>query len=130
MRDNMIKRLYHQRTGYWKPDGEGLEQFAPHEWAAALNLLGGESDRSFTQAAETLVAQGDHALALKLADLGLLAHPESTSLTEIRRRALNRLRERHQQLNPFKFIVYSEWAGAELPPIAEGELAVRTTTSG
>src|SRR5205823_5529469 len=34
MRDNVIKRMYHQRTGYWKPDGEGMEQFAPGEWAA------------------------------------------------------------------------------------------------
>jgi len=43
-RDNFMKRVYHQRTGYWRPDGEGLEYFAPKEWAAALNLLGGERE--------------------------------------------------------------------------------------
>ena len=41
MRDNVIKRTHHQRTGYWKPDGEGMEDIAPREWAAALDLLGG-----------------------------------------------------------------------------------------
>jgi len=38
-------------------------------------------------------------------------------LTHLRRQALDRLREQYQQLNPFKFIIYSEWAGAELPPV-------------
>ena len=31
--------------------------------------------------------------------------------------AAPRLVERNQQLNPFKFIIYSEWAGAELLPL-------------
>src|SRR5260370_350515 len=33
MRDNIIKRVYHQQSGYWKPDGEGIEDLAPVEWA-------------------------------------------------------------------------------------------------
>ena len=37
-RDNFVKRVYHQSTGYWKPDGEGMEVLAPAEWAAALDL--------------------------------------------------------------------------------------------
>jgi len=41
MRDQLMTRVYQQRTGYWKPDGEGMEVFAPSEWAAALDLLGG-----------------------------------------------------------------------------------------
>jgi hypothetical protein len=36
---------------------------------------------------------------------------------DLRRRALNGLRARHQQLNPFKFIIYSEWAGTALLPV-------------
>ena len=35
----------------------------------------------------------------------------------LRRRALDSMRLRHQQLSPFKFIIYSEWAGAELSPV-------------
>ncbi len=117
MRDQFIKRVYLQRTGYWKPDGEGLEIFAPKEWATALNLLAGEKEDAFTRSAKALLDQGDYALALKLADLGLLNYPTSRTLTDIRRQTLDRLREKNQQINPFKFIIYSEWAGAELPPV-------------
>jgi glyoxylase-like metal-dependent hydrolase (beta-lactamase superfamily II) len=117
MRDQLMKRVYHQRTGYWKPDGEGMEVFAPKEWAAALDLLGGGNEEAFVRSAKVLLERSDDALALKLTDLGLLTYPTSQPLTSLRRQALDRLRERYQQLNPFKFIIYSEWAGAELPPV-------------
>jgi glyoxylase-like metal-dependent hydrolase (beta-lactamase superfamily II) len=117
MRDNVIKRVYHQRSGYWKPDGEGVEQLAPAEWAAALNVLGGGKEQAFVTSATTLLAQGDSTLAHKLVEFGLLCYPSSHQLTALRREALDRLREVNQQLNPFKFIVYSQWAEAELRPV-------------
>jgi hypothetical protein len=64
-----------------------------------------------------LLEQRADVLALKVADLGLLNYPASRGLTEARRHALDRLRVRHQGLNPFKFIVYSEWAKADLAPV-------------
>lgn len=117
MRDNFIKRVHHQRSGYWKPDGEGMEVLAPKEWAAALNLLAGERESAFVRSAQTLLGQGDHVLALKLADVGLVSYPGSEALAILRRQALDGLRAKHQQLNPFKFIIYSEWAGAALVPV-------------
>ncbi len=117
VRENFVKRLYAQRTGYWKPDGEGMEVVAPREWAAALELLAGGRESAFADAARTLLGRGDHVLALKVADLGLINRPESSTLADLRRRALDGLRARNQGLNPFKFIVYSEWAGADLPPV-------------
>ena len=117
MREQFIKRVYLQRTGYWKPDGEGLELFTPKEWASALNLLSGEKEDAFARSAKALLDQGDYAMTLKLTDLGLLNYSASRTLTDLRRQALDRLREKYQQINPFKFIIYSEWAGAELPPV-------------
>jgi hypothetical protein len=106
-----------QRTGYWKVDGEGIEVVSPQEWAAALNLLAGRQEDAFLRGAQALLEQRADVLALKVADLGLLNYPASHALTEIRRQALDRLRVRHQGLNPFKFIVYSEWAKADLVPV-------------
>ena len=40
--DHFIARLYHQRTGYWQPDGQGLDPGSPEERAAALDLLAGK----------------------------------------------------------------------------------------
>jgi hypothetical protein len=119
MRENVIKRIYHQRTGYWKPDGEGMEEFSPTEWAAALDLLGGGTIDAFKSAGTALLEQHDSALALRLIDAGLERYEASQELTALRRQALDQLRERYQQLNPFKFIVYSEWAGAELLPVTD-----------
>jgi len=117
MRDNFVKRVYHQSTGYWKPDGKGMEVLAPAEWAAALDLLGGQREDAFVRTVRGLTERGDDVLALKLAQLGLVRYPSSEALATLRRRALDNLRARHQQLSPFKFIIYSEWAGAELSSV-------------
>jgi glyoxylase-like metal-dependent hydrolase (beta-lactamase superfamily II) len=117
MRDNFVKRVYHQSTGYWKPDGEGMEVLASAEWAAALDLLGGHREDAFVRTVRGLAERGDDVLALKLADVGLVRYPSSEALAASRRRALDNMRLRHQQLSPFKFIIYSEWAGAELSPV-------------
>jgi glyoxylase-like metal-dependent hydrolase (beta-lactamase superfamily II) len=117
MRGNFVKRVYGQSTGYWKPDGEGMEVLAPAEWAAALDVLGGHREDAFVRSARVLAERGDDVLALKLAQLGLVRYPSSEALAALRRRALDGLRARYQQLDPFKFIIYSEWAGAELPPV-------------
>jgi hypothetical protein len=37
----LLFRLYHQRTGYWQPDGQGIDPRNPEERAAALDLLAG-----------------------------------------------------------------------------------------
>jgi hypothetical protein len=117
IRDNFIQRVVHKRTGYWKPDGDGIEVLTPRQWAGALNLLAGGQEAAFVRSGRALLEQGDEGVALKLADLGLRNYPASRALTDLRRRALDRLRVREQGLNPFKFIVYSEWAGADLPPV-------------
>jgi hypothetical protein len=38
-------------------------------------------------------------------------------VARLRRTALHRLMEQHQQLDPFKFLIYAELAGAEIGPV-------------
>jgi glyoxylase-like metal-dependent hydrolase (beta-lactamase superfamily II) len=117
MRENLVKRLYQQRTGYWQTDGEGVEVFSRAEQATALDLVAGGSADALNRAVVTLVERGDSALALRVADLALARHPSHADLVAGRNRALTGLRLKNQ-FNPFKFIVYSELQGAELssPP--------------
>ena len=117
IRDHFTERLYHQRTGYWQPDGTGLEPATAAEHAAALDLLAGGRDEQFAAAAATLIGQGDHALALQIIQPGLLRHPASITLAGLRRTALHRLMEAYQQSDPFKFLIYAELAGAEIGPV-------------
>ncbi len=114
MRDNLIQRVHHQRTGYWKADGEGIEVFTAAEWAGALDLLGGQTAQAFTSVGEDLLDRGDLTLALRLVDYGLLRHSDDETLRGLRRRVLYRLLERYQQLSPFKFMMYATEAGVEL----------------
>ena len=117
IRDHFTERLYHQRTGYWQPDGRGLEPATAAEHAAALDLLAGGREEQFAAAAATLIGQGDHALALQIIQPGLLRHPASSTLAGLRRTALHRLMEAYQQSDPFKFLIYAELAGAEIGPV-------------
>jgi hypothetical protein len=87
------------------------------ERAAALDLLAGEAEEPFVNAAATLIGQGDHALALDIITPGLLRHPASAALAELRLTALHRLMERYQQTDPFRFLIYAELAGAEIGPV-------------
>lgn len=116
-RDTFIARLYQQRTGYWQPDGHGLDPRSQEERAAALDLLAGEKAEAFVTAAATLAGQGDLALALEILTPGLLRHPDSSELADLRQAVLHRLMEQRQLLDPFGFLVYAELAGAELSPV-------------
>jgi len=116
-RDDFIARLYHQRTGYWQPDGQGLDPRSQEETAAALDLLAGGKADAFVTAAATLAGQGGLALALEILAPGLLRHPDSSELAELRQAVLVRLMEQRQLSDPFGFLVYAELARAELAPV-------------
>jgi hypothetical protein len=115
-RDDFIARLYHQRTGYWQPDGQGLDPRSQEE-RAALDLLAGEKADAFAYAGASLADQGDLALALEIITPGLLRHPDSSELAELREAVLVRLMEQRQLLDPFGFLVYAELAGAEFSAV-------------
>jgi glyoxylase-like metal-dependent hydrolase (beta-lactamase superfamily II) len=118
IRDHFVQRLYHQHSGYWQPDGQGLEPVDAADRAAALDLLAGGRPELFASAARTLLAQRDGALALEIITAGLARHPESRELADLRQRALYRLMERHQLQDPFRFLIYAELAGVEIGPVA------------
>jgi glyoxylase-like metal-dependent hydrolase (beta-lactamase superfamily II) len=116
LRDTFVQRTYAEHAGYWQGNGEGIEQFTRAEWAAALDAVSG-SESGFVQGAEQLESRGDSALALRVAELGLLRYPNSNALRESRGRALGSLRSVNSTVNPFRFIVYSELASQPLAPV-------------
>lgn len=115
-RDHFIQRVHRQRTGYWHHRGGGVEHFTPAELAAAADLLGGGTPAAFHTAGAELTRRGEHALALRVLDLGLLSHPRAPELLHLRRSVLQRLVERNQFLDPFKFVYYAGLADLELAP--------------
>jgi hypothetical protein len=88
------------------------------EWAGALDALSGNSDAAFSRVADELERRGDAGMALQIAELGLVRHPKSEALAQSKARALATLRLVNAQMNPFRFIVYSELAQRSLPAVA------------
>jgi glyoxylase-like metal-dependent hydrolase (beta-lactamase superfamily II) len=115
-RDTFVQRVYAEHAGYWQSNGEGMDEFTRGEWASALDLLG-HSDVAFARASDDLTSRGDSTMALRIAELGLVRYPSSVALKTSREGALTMLRSRYSQMNPFRFIIYSEWAGRDLPPV-------------
>jgi glyoxylase-like metal-dependent hydrolase (beta-lactamase superfamily II) len=118
IRDHFVQRLYHQHSGYWQPDGQGLEPVDPADRAAALDLLADGRPERFASAARALLAQRNPALALEIITAGLARHPDAPELAQLRQQARYRLMERHQLQDPFRFLIYAELAGVEIGPVA------------
>jgi glyoxylase-like metal-dependent hydrolase (beta-lactamase superfamily II) len=114
-RDNFIRRVYHQRAGWWHPADDG-ELFPPAELAAAVDLVGGGTVTAFSAAATELTKRREHALALRILDLGLLSHPGAPELVELRADVLGKLVAKHQALDSFKFAYYAGLIDLELAP--------------
>jgi glyoxylase-like metal-dependent hydrolase (beta-lactamase superfamily II) len=117
MRGAFIQRLHRERTGYWQANLEGLEPIEDSSWAMALDKLAGGDPTRWKGTLETLLAQGDFALAWQLGERAVLAHPDNSELNALRLRAIHGLRARHQLTNPFKLIVLSERADSTIAPI-------------
>lgn len=116
-RTQFIQRLHRSRTGYWQPGGEGLTTISEGQWAVALDLLADGKVTRWTDTIEELLASGDLDLAWRLAERAIQIHPDDPKLISLRLRTLAAQRSRYQQYNPFKFIVYSELAGAPNPAL-------------
>jgi len=117
VRDHFLQRLHLEKAGYWQADGDGMHVLARSEWAALLDQFADSSDGPFVRVAEDLIARGDAPLALEVTELGLLRHPSSARLQSGRKQALSMLIDRFNPVDPFRFIIYSQWAGARLPPV-------------
>ena len=117
IRDHFVQRLQRQHSGYWQPDGSGMEPIGPEARAAALDLLAGGSPEKFADTVRTLLAQRDAELALEIAAAGLRSHPDHPGLAQLRQQALYRLMERHQLQDPFRYLIYAEMAEVEVGPV-------------
>lgn len=115
VREGMIKRMHRQHTGYWQPDGEGVEDIFPDEWALALDLLAAGDPGRHADVVRDLLDRDYVPIALRLVDHALLRHADHPALAALRQEALERLVERNLNTGPFRFVLYSGLSGIELP---------------
>jgi glyoxylase-like metal-dependent hydrolase (beta-lactamase superfamily II) len=118
LREHVIDRLYDQNVGYWQPDLEGLEHPTRADRAALLVDYLGVSEGQLVKAVERLAADGKYELAASALESSGNRFERSSSVANAKRLVYLKLMEKHQNTDPFKFIIYSAKAGEQTPQIA------------
>lgn len=115
LREHVIDRLYDQNVGYWQPDLQGLEHLTRADHAELLVDYLGVSERQLVNAEERLAADGKYELAASLLESAGDRFDGSSSVASAKRLVYLKLMEKHQNTDPFKFIIYSGKIGEQTP---------------
>jgi glyoxylase-like metal-dependent hydrolase (beta-lactamase superfamily II) len=118
LREHVIDRLYDQNVGYWQPDLQGLEHLTRRDHAELLVDYLGVSERQLVNTVERLTADGKYELAASLLESSGDRFEHSASVASVKRLVYLKLMEKHQNTDPFKFIIYSGKIGEQTPQIA------------
>ena len=115
LREHVIDRLYDQNVGYWQPDLQGLEHLSRSDHAELLVDYLGVSERQLVKTVERLTADGKYELAASLLESSGDRFERSASVANAKRLVYLKLMEKHQNTDPFKFIIYSGKIGEQTP---------------
>jgi hypothetical protein len=115
MREHVIDRLYHQTIGYWQPDLQGLEHLTRADQAELLVDYLGVSESQLVKTLERLIADGKYELAASLLESSGDRFSHSGPVAHSKRLVYLKLIEKHQNTDPFKFIIYSAKIGEQTP---------------
>ena len=118
LREHFIDRLYDQNVGYWQPDLQGMDHLTRADHAELLVDYLGLSERQLVKAVERLVADGKYELAALLLESTGSRFEGSASVANARRLVYLKLMEKHQNTDPFKFIIYSGQIAEQIPQLA------------
>jgi glyoxylase-like metal-dependent hydrolase (beta-lactamase superfamily II) len=121
LREHVIDRLYDQNVGYWQPDLQGLEHLGRADRAELLVDYLGLSEKELVRTVERLAADGKYELAASLLESSGSKFEHSTSVANAKRLVYLKLMEKHQNTDPFKFIIYSGKIGEQTPQMASGK---------
>jgi glyoxylase-like metal-dependent hydrolase (beta-lactamase superfamily II) len=120
LREHVIDRLYDQNIGYWQPDLQGLDHLTRADRAELLVEYLGLSERQLVKAVERLAEDGKYELAASLLESSGSRFEHSTSVAHAKRLVYLKLMEKHQNTDPFKFIIYSAKIAEQTPQMSSG----------
>ena len=121
LREHVIDRLYDQNVGYWQPDLQGLDHLTSADRASLLVDYLGVTENQLVKTVERLAADGKYELAASLLESSEKRFGGSPSFANAKRLVYLKLMEKHQNTDPFKFIIYSSRIGEKTPQIASGK---------
>ncbi len=121
LREHVIDRLYDQNVGYWQADLEGLEHLTRADHAELLVDYLGVSEGQMVRTVERLAADGKYELAASLLESSGDRFEHSDAVAKAKRLVYLKLMEKHQNTDPFKFIIYSGRIGEHTPQMPGGK---------
>ncbi len=119
MRENVINRLYDQNFGYWQPGLHGMDMLSEKEFGSILTHYLDLSEEDLADAIEKMLESGDHELAVRMTAWALTQFPADKKLQTLKENAFLRLKEKYQEFNPFKFIIYSQSIRHQTPQLQQ-----------
>lgn len=117
LREHVIDRIFSQHAGYWQADLQGLDHLGRADQADLLLHYLGRSESQILDAARQLVADGKYELAARLLDACRERLGQSKEFAATERTVYLKLMEKNQNDDPFKFILYANKAGMQVPPV-------------
>jgi glyoxylase-like metal-dependent hydrolase (beta-lactamase superfamily II) len=121
LREHVIDRLYDQNVGYWQPDLQGLDHLGRADLTELLVDYLGVSEKQLVKTVERLAADGKYELAAALLESCGNRFEGSSSVANAKRLVYLKLMEEHQNMDPFKFIIYSGKIGEKTPQMVSGD---------
>jgi hypothetical protein len=117
LREHVIDRIYDQNVGYWEANLQGLAHPGRADRAELLVDYLGLSEAQIVKAADRLATDGKYEMAAGLIESVEAKFPGSDSLKRVKRFVYLKLMEKNQNIDPFKFIIYSGKIGEQTPQI-------------
>jgi glyoxylase-like metal-dependent hydrolase (beta-lactamase superfamily II) len=121
LREHVIDRLYDQNVGYWQPDLQGLDHLGRADRAELLVDYIGLSENQLVRTVERLAADGKYEMAASLLESSGSRFEHSTSVADTKRLVYLKLMEKHQNTDPFEFIIYSGQISEQTPQMASAK---------
>jgi glyoxylase-like metal-dependent hydrolase (beta-lactamase superfamily II) len=121
LREHVIDRLYDQNVGYWQPDLQGLDHLGRADRAELLVDYLGLSEKQLVKTVERMADDGKYELAASLLESTGGRFDRSESVANAKRLVYLKLMEKHQNTDPFKFIIYSAKIREQTPQMTNGK---------
>jgi hypothetical protein len=77
------------------------------------------SEQELARAIEKMLSSGDYELGARTTTWALTQYPFNERLQELKKIAFLKLKEKYQEFNPFKFIIYSQSIHHETPQLQQ-----------
>jgi glyoxylase-like metal-dependent hydrolase (beta-lactamase superfamily II) len=118
LREHVIDRLFRQNVGYWQADLEGLDHLGDSDYGEILVNYLGQSEKQLVNAVYQIAADGKYELAASLLDWSTARFGRTDSIAKAEHLVYEKLMEKYQNTDPFKYILYSAKIGEQTPAMA------------